>query len=111
MVKKPAAKKPAKKAAKKKPKKNAGAKYFFSLKDSVKVVQDRAGPKANKRVKEVTNSLVKHLHAFVKETNITLDEWLYGIQFLTKTGHLSTIGGRNLFYCQTPSAFPCWLKR
>jgi protocatechuate 3,4-dioxygenase beta subunit len=90
------ARKPAKNTATKKPQlkktalKNKGAKYYFSLKDSVKVVQDRAGPKANKRVKEITNSLVKHLHAFVKETNITLDEWLYGIQFLTKTGHLST---------------------
>jgi protocatechuate 3,4-dioxygenase beta subunit len=83
-------KKPAKKKTKKKALKNKGAKYFFTLKDSVKVVQDRTGPKADKRVKEITNSLVKHLHAFVKETNITLDEWLYGIQFLTKTGHLST---------------------
>jgi protocatechuate 3,4-dioxygenase beta subunit len=77
--------KPAKKVLK-----NKGAKYFFTLKDSVKVVQDRVGPKANKRAKEVTNSLVKHLHAFIKETNITLDEWLYGIKFLTRTGHLST---------------------
>lgn len=83
-------KKPAKKPARKKPLKNRDAKYFFTVKDSVKVVQDRAGPKADKRVKEITNSLVKHLHAFVKETNITLDEWHYGIQFLTRTGHLST---------------------
>lgn len=83
------AKKPARKA-KKKSLKNRDAKYYFTVKDSVKVVQDRAGPKADKRTKEVFNSLVKHLHAFVKETNITLDEWMYGIQFLTKTGHLST---------------------
>ncbi len=78
------------KVVKKKALKNTGAKYYFSVKDSVKVVQDRVGPKADKRVKEVTNSLVKHLHAFVKETNVTLDEWRYGIEFLTKTGHLST---------------------
>jgi protocatechuate 3,4-dioxygenase beta subunit len=87
---KKAAKKAPKKPAKKTALKNKGAKYYFTVKDSVKVVQDRAGPKADKRSKEVFNSLVKHLHAFVKETNITLDEWLYGIQFLTKTGHLST---------------------
>jgi hydroxyquinol 1,2-dioxygenase len=87
------AKKSVKTVAKKKSKKafkNKDAKYFFSVKDSVKVVQDRAGPKADKRAKEVINSLVKHMHAFIKETNITLDEWMYGIQFLTKTGHLST---------------------
>jgi protocatechuate 3,4-dioxygenase beta subunit len=79
-----------KKSAKKAKSRIKGAKYFFSVKDSVKVVQDRAGPKAHKRVKEITNSLIKHLHAFIKETNITLDEWLYGIKFLTRTGHLST---------------------
>jgi protocatechuate 3,4-dioxygenase beta subunit len=90
MAKKAVAKKAVKKAARKKTLKNKGAKYYFSVKDSVKVVQDRVGPKANKRVKEIANSLVKHLHAFVKETNITLDEWMYGVQFLTKTGHLST---------------------
>jgi protocatechuate 3,4-dioxygenase beta subunit len=81
----------AKAAAKKvtkKPKRKAA--YYFTVKDSVKVVQDRAGPKANNRARELTNSLVKHLHAFVKETRPTLDEWMYGINFLTRTGHLST---------------------
>lgn len=106
---KSSAKKPAKKAAKKSvaskmtaaskkasaSKKTAASKkrdmkYYFTVKDSVKVVQDRAGPKANKRAKEVFNSLVKHLHAFIKEANPTMDEWLWGIKFLTETGHLST---------------------
>jgi protocatechuate 3,4-dioxygenase beta subunit len=85
---KKAAKKPTPKKAVKK--KKTAMKYYFTVKDSVKVVQDRVGPKADKRAKVIANALVKHLHAFVKETNITLDEWLYGIQFLTKTGHLST---------------------
>jgi catechol 1,2-dioxygenase len=64
-------------------------KYYFTVKDSVKVVQDRAGKKANKRAKTIVDSLVKHLHAFVKETGITMDEWMYGINFLTRTGHMS----------------------
>jgi protocatechuate 3,4-dioxygenase beta subunit len=72
------------------PKKNSNAKYYFTVKNSVQVVQDRAGPKANKRVKFLTDSLVKHLHAFVKETKPTMEEWMYGINFLTRTGHLST---------------------
>ena len=71
-------------------KKNSNAKYYFTVKNSVQVVQDRAGPKANKRVKYLTDSLVKHLHAFVKETKPTLDEWMQGINFLTRTGQLST---------------------
>jgi catechol 1,2-dioxygenase len=88
IVKKTLARKPARRVAKKKPKTKLS--YYFTVKDSVKVVQNRAGPKANKRVKFIIDSLVKHFHAFVKETNITMDEWMYGIKFLTRTGHLST---------------------
>ena len=65
-------------------------KYYFTVKDSVKVVQDRSGPKANPRAKFMFDTLVKHLHAFIKEARPTMDEWLYGINFLTETGHLST---------------------
>ena len=35
-------------------------------------------------------SLVKHLHAFIKEVEPTNEEWMEGIQFLTKTGHMCT---------------------
>jgi protocatechuate 3,4-dioxygenase beta subunit len=63
---------------------------YFSEKKSVEVVQTRSGPKANKRTKFLVDNLVKHMHAFIKETEPTLDEWMYGIEFLTKTGHLST---------------------
>ncbi len=63
---------------------------YFSEKKSVEVVQTRSGPKANKRVKFLVDSLVKHMHAFIKEAEPTLDEWMYSIEFLTKTGHLST---------------------
>ncbi|KAG6866315.1 hypothetical protein C0991_005782 [Blastosporella zonata] len=33
---------------------------------------------------------VNHLHAFVRETSITNDEWMSAIQFLTRTGQMST---------------------
>jgi hydroxyquinol 1,2-dioxygenase len=39
------------------------------------------------RLKEVMDSLVKHLHAFVREVRPTQDEWFKGIEFLTETGH------------------------
>jgi protocatechuate 3,4-dioxygenase beta subunit len=65
-------------------------KYYFTVEDSVQVVQDRVGPNANPRAKFVVDALVKHLHAFVKEAKPTMDEWMYGIEFLTRTGHLST---------------------
>jgi hydroxyquinol 1,2-dioxygenase len=41
----------------------------------------------DERLKEVLSSLVRHLHAFVRETRLTEPEWRHGIQFLTATGH------------------------
>ena len=41
------------------------------------------------RTKEILTSLVKHLHAFIREVNLTEAEWLAGIQFLTATGQMS----------------------
>jgi hydroxyquinol 1,2-dioxygenase len=38
------------------------------------------------RTKEIMTGLVKHLHAFIREVNLTEAEWLAGIQFLTATG-------------------------
>ena len=40
------------------------------------------------RTLEILICLVKHLHAFIRETNLTETEWLAGIQFLTATGQL-----------------------
>jgi protocatechuate 3,4-dioxygenase beta subunit len=42
----------------------------------------------NQRLKEVTASLVKHLHAFAIDVNLQRDEWMQGIQFLTATGKI-----------------------
>lgn len=38
------------------------------------------------RMQEVSDALVRHLHAFVKEVQLTPEEWLAGIAFLTRTG-------------------------
>lgn len=39
------------------------------------------------RFKQVMSSLVRHLHAFVRETQLSEAEWRAGIDFLTATGH------------------------
>jgi hydroxyquinol 1,2-dioxygenase len=41
------------------------------------------------RLKEILTALVRHLHGFVRETQITEAEWLQGIRFLTDTGHIT----------------------
>ena len=63
---------------------------YFSEEHSEDVVMARSGPNANPRVKQIVDSLVKHLHAFLKETEPSMEEWMQGIEFLTRTGHLCT---------------------
>lgn len=41
------------------------------------------------RLKEIMTSLVQHLHAFAREVKLTEAEWLQGIQFLTRVGHIT----------------------
>ncbi|WP_434575454.1 6-chlorohydroxyquinol-1,2-dioxygenase [Pseudomonas sp. Z3-6] len=38
------------------------------------------------RFKQIMHSLVRHLHAFVSDVELTEAEWLEGIRFLTETG-------------------------
>ncbi|TDN63804.1 intradiol ring-cleavage dioxygenase [Paraburkholderia sp. BL10I2N1] len=39
------------------------------------------------RLKQIMTALVKHLHAFATEVELTGDEWRRGIEFLTATGN------------------------
>lgn len=43
----------------------------------------------NPRLKELMQSLTKHLHNFVREVRLTEDEWNTAIQFLTDVGHIT----------------------
>src|ERR1700751_3666214 len=42
------------------------------------------------RLREVMTLLVRHLHAFVREAELSQDEWRSGIDFLTRTGQISS---------------------
>ncbi|KAJ9616512.1 hypothetical protein H2200_000231 [Cladophialophora chaetospira] len=42
------------------------------------------------RFKYILERLVVHLHDFARETRLSTQEWMAGIQFLTKTGHICT---------------------
>ena len=64
---------------------------YFSEEKSEEAVIARMDPKkVDPRVYEVTKSLVKHLHGFIKEVEPTNAEWMAGIKFLTDTGHMCT---------------------
>lgn len=62
----------------------------FSEERSAEVVNGRIGPGADPRLAEVMAALVRHLHAFVKEVELTEDEWAVAIDFLTRTGKTCT---------------------
>ncbi|KAN0084096.1 Intradiol ring-cleavage dioxygenase [Tylopilus felleus] len=48
------------------------------------------GQTPNPRLKFIYQLLVQHLHAFVKESNLSTDEWMAAIQFLTRIGQTCT---------------------
>jgi hydroxyquinol 1,2-dioxygenase len=39
------------------------------------------------RLRQILTSLVSHLHDFARDVQLTEDEWMQGIEFLTATGH------------------------
>ncbi len=43
----------------------------------------------NPRLKEVMNALIRHVHDFAREVNLTPAEWMAGIEFLTAVGHIT----------------------
>jgi hydroxyquinol 1,2-dioxygenase len=40
------------------------------------------------RFVQIMGNLIRHLHAFIRETELTHEEWIAGIQFLTATGQM-----------------------
>ena len=51
-------------------------------------VLERVQQAPNPRVRQISEALVRHLHAFVREVEPSLEEWQAGISFLTRTGHM-----------------------
>ena len=41
------------------------------------------------RLKQLMQSLTRHLHNFIREVRLTEDEWNAGIAFLTAAGHIT----------------------
>ena len=66
----------------------------FSEKKLTGEVLSRMRNTKNARLKQVMTAFIKHLHAFVRETKPTQEEWFKGIEFLAATGQWCT-GRRN----------------
>jgi len=51
-------------------------------------VLERLAATPDPRMRQVTQSLVKHLHAFIREVEPSFEEWQAGIGFLTRIGQM-----------------------
>ena len=52
------------------------------------VVKEYASKTSDPRMQRIITSLITHMHAFVKDVELTEAEWFAGIQFLTDTGKM-----------------------
>jgi len=53
-------------------------------------VIDAMGPKTDPRLRVVMSSLIRHLHDFTREVELTVDEWMAGVKFINLIGQTST---------------------
>ena len=58
--------------------------------DFTRHVIENIGPSTPDRPRFVLSSLIKHLHDFIRETELTPDEWMTGVQFVNSIGQIST---------------------
>ncbi len=61
---------------------------YFTESESVDAVTARVGERTDPRISLVMNALVTHLHAFIKDVELTQAEWALAVEFLTKTGQM-----------------------
>ncbi|MCB1341528.1 MAG: 6-chlorohydroxyquinol-1,2-dioxygenase [Pseudooceanicola sp.] len=59
---------------------------YFTEANSVEAFCDRMTEGVDPRFREIMASLVTHLHAFIKDVELTREEWETAIGFLTATG-------------------------
>jgi catechol 1,2-dioxygenase len=56
--------------------------------NSVEAVNGRLGADIDPRLRTVMESLVRHLHAFIRDVELNEAEWFTAIEFLTRTGQM-----------------------
>lgn len=60
----------------------------FSETSLTQAVLERTAPGTEPRLRRIVEALVRHLHDFVREVELTEAEWFEAIRFLTATGQL-----------------------
>jgi hydroxyquinol 1,2-dioxygenase len=58
----------------------------FTEETAADAVVESFAPSTDARLREILTSLVRHLHGFAREVELTVPEWELAIDFLTRTG-------------------------
>jgi hypothetical protein len=90
----------------------ASGKHNLTDEDFTRAVLASFGNSKAERFRQVVQSLVRHLHAFISEVKLTEEEWFKGIDFLTRTGHITDDERQEfilLFHAATPRRKFIWL--
>lgn len=67
---------------------NGNASHKFDPNFTQNVI-DAMGPKTSPRMREVMGCLIKHVHDFAREVELTVDEWMLGVELLNEAGKMS----------------------
>jgi hydroxyquinol 1,2-dioxygenase len=62
----------------------------FTEETAADAVIESFGAQTDPRLREILTALVRHLHAFARDVELTIPEWEKAIDFLTRTGHMCT---------------------
>ena len=62
----------------------------LDVNDVTDAVIEQMATTPDPRLKEIMEAAVRHLHAFARDVNLTPDEWLKGIAFMTAVGQMCT---------------------
>jgi hypothetical protein len=57
--------------------------------DFTQNVINAIGPNTPPRTREVMSALIKHVHDFAREVELTIDEWMMGVNFINAVGQIS----------------------
>ena len=58
--------------------------------DFTRNVIEAMGPNTSPRMRTVMTALIQHVHDFAREVDLTMDEWLAGVNMINWAGQMST---------------------
>lgn len=53
------------------------------------MVIESMGPDTSPRMRTVMAAFIQHIHDFAREVDLTMDEWLQGVQMINWAGQMS----------------------